>query len=168
MSDDLWLLSLPPKLTPSLPPFDFSRKPLLHILEPCTHAVQLEGLCALCGKDLTTYVRRREGGVQVQSAEADFFGSLVFALPLSRPQFRLFRTLSGFKSIDTNESRHYFGAGLVGGSSISLSTRHLLPVPSRPSLVVSLLVLLLYRTPQADFLLLSPTTVRVDVLCYLD
>ncbi|KAL7413349.1 HAD-like domain-containing protein [Mrakia frigida] len=31
-----------------------SRKPLLHILEPCTHAVQLEGLCALCGKDLTT------------------------------------------------------------------------------------------------------------------
>ena len=33
-----------------------NRKPLLHILEPCTHSVQLEGLCALCGKDLTTYV----------------------------------------------------------------------------------------------------------------
>ncbi|KAI5481789.1 RNA polymerase II CTD phosphatase Fcp1 [Pseudohyphozyma bogoriensis] len=27
--------------------------PILTILEPCTHAVQLHGLCALCGKDLT-------------------------------------------------------------------------------------------------------------------
>lgn len=32
-----------------------SRSPIVHILEPCTHDVQLHGLCALCGKDLTVY-----------------------------------------------------------------------------------------------------------------
>lgn len=30
--------------------------PIVYILEPCTHDVQLHGLCALCGKDLTVYV----------------------------------------------------------------------------------------------------------------
>ncbi|GAA5893047.1 hypothetical protein JCM8208_004329 [Rhodotorula glutinis] len=29
-------------------------QPIVHIKEPCTHDVQLQGLCALCGKDLTT------------------------------------------------------------------------------------------------------------------
>ncbi|KAK4056613.1 CTD phosphatase Fcp1 [Microbotryomycetes sp. JL221] len=28
-------------------------RPVVHIQEPCTHDVQLHGLCALCGKDLT-------------------------------------------------------------------------------------------------------------------
>lgn len=36
--------------------FNVLRDPLLQLLEPCTHPVQLEGLCALCGKDLTGYV----------------------------------------------------------------------------------------------------------------
>ncbi|KAM0746406.1 hypothetical protein T439DRAFT_329851 [Meredithblackwellia eburnea MCA 4105] len=30
-----------------------NEKPILTLLEPCTHDVQLHGLCALCGKDLT-------------------------------------------------------------------------------------------------------------------
>jgi RNA polymerase II subunit A-like phosphatase len=28
------------------------------VVEPCKHGVQLGGLCALCGKDLTMYVQR--------------------------------------------------------------------------------------------------------------
>jgi RNA polymerase II subunit A-like phosphatase len=33
--------------------FEFTRQPLGWIQEICSHSVQLHGLCALCGKDLT-------------------------------------------------------------------------------------------------------------------
>lgn len=36
-----------------LPPSTFHSTPILRILEPCKHPVQLGGLCAVCGKDLT-------------------------------------------------------------------------------------------------------------------
>lgn len=32
------------------------RRPLVKVQEPCTHDVQLNGLCAICGKDLTACV----------------------------------------------------------------------------------------------------------------
>lgn len=34
-----------------------SRRPIVKVQEPCTHDVQLNGLCAICGKDLTACVR---------------------------------------------------------------------------------------------------------------
>ncbi|KAG6333899.1 hypothetical protein ID866_5184 [Astraeus odoratus] len=33
------------------------RKPVITIVEPCKHGVQVGGLCGLCGKDMTVYVR---------------------------------------------------------------------------------------------------------------
>ena len=33
-----------------------ARQPALHATEPCQHGVQMGGLCALCGKDMTKYV----------------------------------------------------------------------------------------------------------------
>ncbi|KAL1412134.1 CTD phosphatase Fcp1 [Vanrija albida] len=30
-----------------------ARKPLLHVEQPCTHPVQIHGMCGVCGKDLT-------------------------------------------------------------------------------------------------------------------
>jgi RNA polymerase II subunit A-like phosphatase len=31
-----------------------SRKPVMWLKEPCTHPVQLHGLCGVCGADLTS------------------------------------------------------------------------------------------------------------------
>jgi RNA polymerase II subunit A C-terminal domain phosphatase len=31
-------------------------KPVVAIAEPCTHGVQIHGMCGLCGKDMTEYV----------------------------------------------------------------------------------------------------------------
>lgn len=41
---------------PTYPPaclVNLGSHPFIHIQEPCTHDVQLHGMCALCGKDLT-------------------------------------------------------------------------------------------------------------------
>lgn len=33
-------------------------KPVVLVNEPCTHGIQIGGLCGLCGKDMTEYVLR--------------------------------------------------------------------------------------------------------------
>ncbi|KAI8848621.1 HAD-like domain-containing protein [Chytridium lagenaria] len=56
-----------------------STDPIISIVEPCNHSVQLKGLCALCGKDLTI---------------SDFMGSDVARAPISMTHDSLGVTVS--------------------------------------------------------------------------
>jgi hypothetical protein len=43
------------------------RRPIVKVQEPCTHDVQLNGLCAICGKDLTACVPLRVRGISTRN-----------------------------------------------------------------------------------------------------
>jgi len=34
----------------------YGRKPVVWVQKPCSHPVQLRGMCGICGADLTTYL----------------------------------------------------------------------------------------------------------------
>ena len=49
---DTWKVRVGDEITPQRA----RAKPVITIIEPCKHGVQIGGLCGLCGKDMTVYV----------------------------------------------------------------------------------------------------------------